>query len=353
MNETCPPQAQSIGGPMIDYDQLELRHLKYLQAIAEEGSITAAAARVHITQSAISTQIRQLEELFDIELLQRDRDGVTLTPHGEILLAYGRDLLQGRVDVIDMLNSLRTGEITPLRMGFSSLIEKRTLESVIATTRRLFPYCDVLAGGDEIEDLETRVGMGELDGALVTLPIEHNSDLMTCIIEKVPLRVCMRADDPLTAHEAIPTHLLTGKLGIFQYQKVHRAAYSRLLELFRSVGIEPRATKPMTNREHIQWTVLEKQGYALVREGARLLPGLATRPIHGADWTIDTALVLRPTSQHPALAMLLRELRKRAVDLGAIWAPQLAHSSFGSNAKKKPRSVKEKRGNSLSLFEAG
>jgi molybdate transport repressor ModE-like protein len=63
---------------VIDYDQLEFRHLKYLQAIAEEGTITAAATRVHITQSAISTQIRQLEELFDVELLHRERDGVSL-----------------------------------------------------------------------------------------------------------------------------------------------------------------------------------------------------------------------------------------------------------------------------------
>ncbi|WP_035351392.1 LysR family transcriptional regulator [Edaphobacter aggregans] len=337
---------------MIDYDQLEFRHLKYLQAIAEEGTITAASARVHITQSAISTQIKQLEELFDIVLLHRERDGVTLTPHGEILLAYGRDLLQGREDVIDMLNALRTGDITSLRLGFSALVEKKTLETIISATRRIFPYCKVLADGDEIEDLEARVGNGELDGALVTLPIEHNSDLMTCTIAKVPLVVCMRADDPLAAHEAIPAHLLTGKLGIFQYQKVHRAAYSRLLELFKSVGIEPRATKPTTNREHIQWTVLERQGYALVREGARLLPGLTTRPIHGAEWTIDTALILKPTSQHPALAMLLRDFRKRTIDLISIWVPQLPQYQASSNGKKKPKSIRGKSEHSLSLFEA-
>jgi DNA-binding transcriptional LysR family regulator len=144
--------------------------------------------------------------------------------------------------------ALRTGDITPLKLGFSALIEKRTLESVISTTRRIFPDCEVLADGYKIEDLETRVGTGELDGTLVTLPIEHNSDLMTCIIERVPIVVCMRADDSLATHVAIPAHLLTGKLGIFQYPKVHRAAYSRLLELLKSVGIEPRPMKPTTNR---------------------------------------------------------------------------------------------------------
>ncbi len=68
---------------MIYYDQLEFRHLKYLQAIAEEGTITAAAARGPITPSAISPPIRQLEELFAVELLPREREGISLTPHGE------------------------------------------------------------------------------------------------------------------------------------------------------------------------------------------------------------------------------------------------------------------------------
>ena len=132
---------------MIDYDQLEFRHLKYLQAIAEEGTITAAAARVHITQSAISTQIKQLEELFEVELLHRERDGVTLTPHGEIILVHGRDLLQGRVDVVDMLSALKAGNITDLNLGFSSLVDKKTLDTIISTTRRIFPYCEVHADG--------------------------------------------------------------------------------------------------------------------------------------------------------------------------------------------------------------
>jgi len=203
--------------------------------------------------------------------------------------------------------------------------------------------------GDEIEELETLVGSGELDGALATLPIVHNSDLMTCTIEKVPFVVCMRADDPLAVHEAIPAHLLNGKLGIYLYQKVHHAAYARLLELFKFVGIEPRST---TNREHIQWTVIERQGCALVREAARLMPGLTTRPIHGVEWTIDTALILRPSPQHPALAMLLREFRKRAVDLGSNWVPELPQYQVGSSGKKKPKHVKAKAAHSLSLFEA-
>jgi DNA-binding transcriptional LysR family regulator len=337
---------------MSDYDQLEFRHLKFIQAVGQERSFTAAAERVHTTQSNISTQISQLEELFDVQLFNRERDGATPTPYGEVLISCARDLLQVREDAIEMLKALRTGEITPLRLGYSSLVEKQTLGSLIETTRVLFPHCEIVSEGDEIQDLETRVGNGDLDGALVTLPIEHNSDLTTCIVERQMLHVCMRSDDSLADHEAIPTHLLNGRLSIFQYPKVHKAAYARLLELLSSVGIVPKPSNPTTNREHIQWMVHEGQCLAFVRCGARLLPGLTSRPIHGVDWTIDTALVLKPVSQHPALALLLRELRKRSGEMVPMSAPKKPTDKAAMAAHRKPHGARAKAAQSLSLFEA-
>jgi DNA-binding transcriptional LysR family regulator len=329
-----------------DYDQLEFRHLKYIKAIAEEGGFTAASDRVHITQSTISTQIKQLEEFFQVDFFTREP--VELTPFGVLLLAAGEDLLELREEIVDMLLALRTGEITPLRLGFSSLVEKRTLGSITETIRRIFPYCDIQTDGDEIQTLVDRVDAGDLDGALVTLPVEHRSDLMTCIVERDLLYVCMRSDDPLTSHEAIPAHLLNGKLSLFQYPKVHHAAHIRLLELLHSVGITPKKANPITNREQIQWIVQEGHYYALFRKGSRLMPGLTCRPIHGVDWTIDTAVILKPESQHPALAMFMRELRRRTVQTAAKWTRPMTLTEGARDRKKKPQSVRGSSTNSRS-----
>jgi DNA-binding transcriptional LysR family regulator len=337
---------------MSDYDQLEFRHLKYIQAVAERGTMTAGSVHANTTQSNVSTQIKQLEEVFGIEFFTRDTQGVALTPYGEILLTAGRELLDLREEVVDMLKALRTGKITPLNLGFSSLVEKRTLASITDTIRSIFPHCEVISDGDDLSSLEARVESGDLDGALVTLPIEHRSDLMTCIVEREVLAVCMRSDDPLARHEAVPTHLLNGKLSLFQYPAVHPTAYKRMLELLNSVGITPKKSHPTTNREHIQWLVQEGQYYALVRPGTRLLPGLTSRPVHGTEWTIDTAVVMKPTSQHPALAMLLRELKKRAGKKGSDWAPQRVSPLQDVDARKKPHSIKRKRPENQSLFEA-
>jgi DNA-binding transcriptional LysR family regulator len=339
-------------GNMSDYDQLEFRHLKYILAVAETRSFSAGAVLAHTTQSNISTQIAHLEGILDIEIFTRGREGVVPTPYGEVLVACAKDLLQVRQDVLDMLRALRTGEITPLRLGYSSLVGKGTLHSVIETTHGLFPHCEILSEGDEIESLEQRVSADELDGALVTLPIEHQSALMTCIVAREKLCVCMRSDDPLAEHEAIPAHLLNNRVSIFQFPLVHRPAYRKMLELLSAVGITPKENKPTTNVEHIQWMVQQGKCLAFFRSGTRLMPGLILKPIHGADWTLDTALVLKPSSQHPALALLLRELRKRARDIGSLWAPTKPDSVRSTQQRKGPKSVRGKGNGALPLFEA-
>jgi DNA-binding transcriptional LysR family regulator len=72
---------------------LELRHLRYFVAVAEEASFTAAARRVHVAQQVLSAQVRQLEDVLGVELLQRSSRGVSLTPAGTAFLGGARDTL--------------------------------------------------------------------------------------------------------------------------------------------------------------------------------------------------------------------------------------------------------------------
>jgi DNA-binding transcriptional LysR family regulator len=74
---------------------IELRHLKYFVAVAEEASFTAAAQRVHVAQQVLSTQIRQLEDVVGTQLLNRTNKGVTLTPAGAAFLTTARETLAG------------------------------------------------------------------------------------------------------------------------------------------------------------------------------------------------------------------------------------------------------------------
>jgi DNA-binding transcriptional LysR family regulator len=72
---------------------IEIRHLRYFAAVAEEASFTAAAQRVHVAQQVLSTQIRQLEDAVGFELLQRTSRGVVLTAAGSAFLSFARQTL--------------------------------------------------------------------------------------------------------------------------------------------------------------------------------------------------------------------------------------------------------------------
>src|SRR6516165_10287812 len=73
---------------------IELRHLRYFVAVAEEASFTAAARRVHVAQQVLSAQVRQLEDLLGVDLLERSARGVSLTPAGVVFLEGARETLQ-------------------------------------------------------------------------------------------------------------------------------------------------------------------------------------------------------------------------------------------------------------------
>jgi DNA-binding transcriptional LysR family regulator len=72
---------------------IELRHLRYFVAVAEEGSFTAAARRVHVAQQVLSSQVRQVEDILGVRLLERTSRGVTVTPAGSAFLDGARDTL--------------------------------------------------------------------------------------------------------------------------------------------------------------------------------------------------------------------------------------------------------------------
>lgn len=316
---------------MIDFDYLEFRHLKFVQAIADAERFTSAANNLHISQPSLSTTIKQLEEHYDTQIFIRDRDGVAgLTAAGQVLLASAREMLQLREDTLSIMKALDAGAPTPLRVGFSSLVEKKLLQDIVELTESLIPGCKVSSDGDEIENLEARVKCGELDAALITLPLDDCADISSYLVHKERLLVCLRSDDPLAAHDAIPAHELNGRLGLFEYPQVHHRAHVLLLEMLATFGITPKQCHPTQNREHVQWMVQQGQCLALVRSGRPLLQGLTTRPIHGAKWTIDTAIIAKPSDHHPALAMLLREMRRRSWQFHNAFAP-----------KKPPQPVRE------------
>ena len=131
------------------YDLVEFRHLKYIVAVAEEGNFTRAADRLHVAQPSLSKQIKEIEDEIGFASFIRTRDGVHITPAGQIIVAYAKEAILGRAEVVHLAQAVHRGDIPPLRLAVSSFINPSLLQHLRDSYHECFPNCMVhLSGGN-------------------------------------------------------------------------------------------------------------------------------------------------------------------------------------------------------------
>lgn len=145
---------------------MELRHLRIFSAVAEYGSFTAAADKVHTVQSNVTMRIKELEAELHQQLFVRQKSGVVLTSAGQTFLGYARRILQladeGRNALMD--NATPTGH---LRLGSMETTAAIRLPQMLARYRRLCPQVQLsLVTGTTVELIKA-VESHRLDGAFV------------------------------------------------------------------------------------------------------------------------------------------------------------------------------------------
>ena len=99
-------------------DLVEFRHLKYIVAVAEAATITRAAERLFLAQPSLSKQIKDFEDVLGFPIFVRTRQGVRITPAGQMIVAYAKEALLKRTKIIAMARAVHRGEVPPFRPGF-------------------------------------------------------------------------------------------------------------------------------------------------------------------------------------------------------------------------------------------
>ena len=298
------------------YDFVEFRHLKYIAAVAEEGNITRAAERLHVAQPSLSKQIKDIEDEIGFSIFARTRDGVSVTPSGQMIVAYAQEAIQRRSEVVALAQAVHRREIPPLRLGISSFINPALLQRLRNSYYEYFPACSVNLSGGNPAHMLRKLERGALDGALLTLPIDGR-DWIVQHVAHSSFVACIRADDPLARDHEVTTDDLSTRLNIFRDPELHPAAHRRLLELLAEVGIHPEIRCVAATPADIQWMVRAEHGVALVDQSITLDTDLTTRPIAGVQWTIDAAFVHHAEANHLALPFVVqfaRQMQSRQAD---------------------------------------
>ena len=294
-------------------DSLEFRLFKYIVAVAETSNFTRAAERLFLAQPSLSKQIRELEEDIQFPIFDRGRDGVRITPAGEMVYAYAKETLRGREELLTMARAVHRGEVPRLRLGFSSFVNGNLLQEFKENYCRMFRGCQIqLSGGDPAQILQ-RISERSLDCAILSMPVD-NDLFRVQQISMSPMVVCMKVDDPLAHQSYVELRQVAERLTIYPAPELHPAAHQRLVDMFADEGVPLNVHSSATTPTHIQWMVNAGYGLALIDQLTALEPGLTMRPISDVNWTIDTAFVFHNPSDHIALPFIERSLKQRWID---------------------------------------
>ena len=191
---------------------MELRHLRYFVAVVEERQFVRAAGALHVAQSALSQQIRDLERELGTDLLVRDRRGVTPTPAGEVLLGHARALLERAEDAraeIARMTGLITGT---LRVGSGSPSGPVPLPATLAEFRRRHPEVEIVLRDASSEELVRWLEDGTVDIAIVSFAPEQLPErVLGHLITREPMVALLLAGHPLAARPRVTLRMLASE----------------------------------------------------------------------------------------------------------------------------------------------
>jgi DNA-binding transcriptional LysR family regulator len=231
-------------------------------AIAEAGTFTAGALRVHVTQAAISMQIRQLEQEIGAKVFVRAPRHVILTEAGEHLLRRARHILREHDAALDEVAELAGAERGRLRIGSASaMVLTDQLPAILKELRKQHPAADISVSSGTSEALVDQILAGELDIAFVSLPVDVRG-----------IKTERLSDDQLVAI-ASPQHKLAKQKTISAYtlagEKLilgERGGNTRRLidQFFAQAGVTLRVAMELSRQQAIRRMVEEDMGVGIV-----------------------------------------------------------------------------------------
>lgn len=286
---------------------MELRHLEYFVAVAEERNFTRAAARVHIVQSAVSAAIKSLERELGTPLLERTSRRVRLTDAGAALLPKARATLDAARDARDAVDEVRGGLRGTVRIGTMTSVSLVDVPALLGRYHRRYPQVDLQLTASPSSGSQTiaeTVAEGGFDLAFVSLPDRTPAGIVLRELAADDLVLVVAADHRLAGRRRIPiTELADETFVEFPAGYGNRVVADRA---FASAGLTRRIAVEITN-------IAEGADYVRHGLGIALLPrfivprrhDLTRLTVTGADLRWPMSLAIPATRNISAAARAL------------------------------------------------
>lgn len=285
---------------------MELRHLRYFIAVAEEGSLTLAAGqRLHTAQPSLSRQIRDLELDVGVQLLIRSARGVELTAAGRAFLDHARLALSQVEAAREAARRAAHPAKASFVMGFLTGHEMEWLPEAVRILRDELPNIEVIISSQSSPELAAALLSGKVDLAFLRRE-DGMPDLAFKLLTKEPLVVVLPSDHRLAAFKAISLHDIVGETFI-GVSKTAPALRVIIDDYIKSSGTNITPDHEADNLSMAISLVASTRGVALLPIYVQnFLPwSVISRPLKGAAPTIDLVLGYHKANTSSLLKLFL------------------------------------------------
>jgi DNA-binding transcriptional LysR family regulator len=291
---------------------VELRHLRYFVAVAEERHFGRAAERLHIAQPPLSQQIRRFEAELGEPLLYRTTRSVELAPAGEVLLPRAREILAACDAAVEDARRAARGEYGRLAIGFTGSTTYATLPSVAAALREELPGVVLDLRGELLTPAQVgRLLDRTLDLGLLRPPV-HDRNLVTEVVHSEPLVAVLPESHPLADAEAIPLEELAGDPFITYPSHFRSVVHDAVEDACAAHGFEPIAAHEVSETATLVSFVAAGLGVSLVPASVQNMTvhGAIYRPLTEDTTRVELAVAWRRHDERPVLTRALEVIRR-------------------------------------------
>ena len=284
---------------------MELRHLRYFIAVADSGTFNKASKELHVSQSAISEQIADLEREIGGALLDRTQRRARLTTQGELFLAEARKTLIASERAVDITRRSLKGQVGTLAIGFFLWGAGGFFSRIIREYRKLYPQIRL-----SLYEMHTWIQMdallaGKIDVGF-TRPLEPPFDrsLRSELLYTDPVVVALPTDHPLAQPHDVGTvqiSALAAEPFVMCERSATPALFDGILGLCAKAGFSPHIINTSSTWPGVLTLVESGEGIALVPSGVRYLrtPGITFATLAPETTHIGISIAWNPENENP------------------------------------------------------
>jgi DNA-binding transcriptional LysR family regulator len=301
------------GGRLKSRHMIELRHMRYFQAVAEELNFGRAAEKLGIAQPNLSQQIKALEEIIGTPLFDRTQRSVRLTTAGEYFLIEARETLTHAQTAVVMAQRAGRGDEGKLEIGYvGSATYTGALINVVGAFRETSPKVDITLRELAMQDQLRQINGLTLDVGFIRPPVELPLGIGTSLILQESLVLAISDRHPMAAGDEIDLALLKDEPFVIPRHQAGESFHKHTIDACASAGFQPRIGQQGAEFVTIISMVAIGLGVALVPQSCKCLslPGVRFKRILQSEVLADLSLAYRKSESSTVVRNFVRHCAK-------------------------------------------